>query len=117
MNAYESWLKGKLEERGWTVIRKGWPDFLCFQGSIERPTDVLAVEAKLPGDEVWRDQTWMKTLLNASGIPTKIIYPQDIGWDQALTDAIDRQYHVLRRRDPRHKTFCRVCKGELREGL
>lgn len=45
---FEQEVKDKLEEQGWTVYTKGWPDFLCIRGK-----EVKAIEVK-SGNDVFR---------------------------------------------------------------
>lgn len=44
INSAEAKLYAGLEEQGWQIDRKGWPDFLCVRGE-----EVFCVEVKSPG--------------------------------------------------------------------
>jgi hypothetical protein len=44
-NKREDKFANEAVRRGWTVIKRGWPDFLCWQGE-----EVMFVEVKPEGD-------------------------------------------------------------------
>lgn len=41
MNTAEDCLRNELEEQGWKILKKGWPDFACFRG-----TEFMVIEVK-----------------------------------------------------------------------
>lgn len=67
MNALEHLMKQRLEQRGWTVLSRGWPDFLCVRGK-----EVKAVEIKSPDDRLRQEQVTMHAALALAGIATEI---------------------------------------------
>jgi hypothetical protein len=46
-NKREDKFANEAVRRGWTVIKRGWPDFLCWQGE-----EVIFVEVKPEGDSL-----------------------------------------------------------------
>lgn len=117
MNAYETWLKGKLEGQGWTVLRDGWPDFLCFRGSISAPAEVMAIEAKMPTQVLSSTQQEVRSILTASGIPYRLVRPGDIGVDTSLREALEHQYFVRSKGRPfEHRARCKICTCERERG-
>lgn len=51
-----------LLAEGWTVLRKGWPDFLCIRP--DKPSTVIAVEVKSVNDGYSPEQ---QTVISALG--------------------------------------------------
>lgn len=69
-----------LEDRGFTVLSSGWPDFLCHrQISLNRngiglkTVGVMAVEVKFGKNRVREEQTQVHKILRAARIPVHVI--------------------------------------------
>ena len=85
VNRLEQEVKEKLEGRGYTVLRNGWPDFLCIRKvskrtrttyGYEHHTEVyglMGVEVKARGDKVSEDQRAVHRALRAAGIPVYVM--------------------------------------------
>lgn len=117
MNAYELWLKQKLEEKGWTVLRNGWPDFLCFKGDLFKPTEVLAVEGKRGTQLLTYDQLQIHTILRAAGVPCEVLRPSDVRPDNQLRIALAHEYYKRSNGKPfEHRATCPICLGETERG-
>lgn len=74
MNDYEQAIHDKFRAEGFTVLRNGWPDFLCLSD-----TRVFCIEAKQGTDFVKPSQIKMHTALMKLGIPTVVLRPEDFG--------------------------------------
>jgi hypothetical protein len=69
MSQFQNSVKKELEENGWTVYDKGWPDFLCVKDG-----KIMAAEVKNNGDLLSIDQeNILNTLLKF--LPVKTIHP------------------------------------------
>jgi hypothetical protein len=73
--------KEELEADGWTVIRNGWPDFLCYRTDPE--TDELTIrpiETKGPtvGRQLHGNQNEVAGLLAKAGLPVVVYKPGDL---------------------------------------
>jgi hypothetical protein len=75
MNIFEDQVDQKLEEQGWTVLKRGWPDRLCWRTNQNGKTEVCAIEIKNPatGDQLSPDQIRNHAILNAIGLPVYIV--------------------------------------------
>jgi len=67
MTSYEGLLKEEYEQKGWTVLTNGWPDFLLVRGN-----EIQAVEIKRRGDKVRPEQVEMHKALSKAGLFTFI---------------------------------------------
>ncbi len=61
----------KAKDKGWRVLKNGWPDFLLFRKSVDGQIEIQAVEVKqVHGDDPLREcQKLMLSLLTILGIP------------------------------------------------
>jgi len=93
VNKNERTVADALCEHGWTVLAKGWPDFLCVnwtesellsligQGDDPPPNKemrILCLELKRNGHSVTREQRMVHAILNAAGIPCRVIQDGDL---------------------------------------
>jgi len=94
VNDYEREVAQALEKKGWTVLTKGWPDFMVTNWPLEwidNPPNLhlskvremvaasgradmraFAVEIKRGGDKVSLDQKRMHFILNRAGFPCQV---------------------------------------------
>lgn len=91
MNPLETKIKQQLEEDGWTVLRRGWPDFLCFRQIRDTGYELKAVEVKpltntvffsANGSEQEGLSAYQKTVLSVlkQFMPTEIHYASKDDW-------------------------------------
>ena len=86
MNATEQMVKTMLEQRGFRVLRNGWPDFLCIRKHVKQQggyfdgnpamTEVLglmAVEVKGSKDKLSESQLEVHKALRAVRIPVYVV--------------------------------------------
>ena len=90
MNISEKLIKEKLEDRGFEVLRNGWPDFLCIRKTqryagkdmhdnevYEEISGSFAVEVKYRSG-LSAEQKAVHKVLKAARIPVYIIRPDDV---------------------------------------
>jgi hypothetical protein len=96
VNAHEQSIADTLREYGWTVLRKGWPDLLCYRRSNEKNmVQIAAVEVKGPGDRVSLAQLKNHAVLINAGIPVFVMRIPD---PSALDDSpVFRKWRKLDR--------------------
>jgi hypothetical protein len=88
MNGTERMVKDMLEQRGFRVLRNGWPDFLCLRKHVKKQgiyfdgtpalTEVyglMAVEVKSPKDALSETQREVHKALWAVRIPVFVVRP------------------------------------------
>ena len=68
-NEFESHVRKLLENKGWTVLQNGWPDFLCIKNK-----QILAVEVKNHGDKLSPRQVRLLSALSEK-IPVQTAHP------------------------------------------
>lgn len=71
MTEFERKIKWHLERRGFTVLKRGWPDFLCFDDGW-RDGRLMCVEVKSKGDKLTPEQVLMHKMLKNAGIPVYV---------------------------------------------
>lgn len=82
MNASEKIIADKLTRKGYTIIDKGWPDFLCVKKKfdpIRRVYDatdlsVMCVEVKSGKDKLSEHQKSVHAILKNVGLPVYTIH-------------------------------------------
>ena len=67
MSPAEQVIAKRLKAEGWTVMKQGWPDFLCVRGD-----EIKAVEVKLKGDRLSASQIENHRILRIAGISVEI---------------------------------------------
>ena len=82
----EQWVKEQLEERGWRVLRNGWPDFFCVRERYYHVLDTkevkyAAVEVKAGNDKVSPAQDSMHWALQKAGLSVVVINPDHLRQD------------------------------------
>lgn len=86
MNGNEQIVFQALQQRGFRVITRGWPDFLCVKHKWlpdQRTWDArevigaMAVEVKAGKDQLSADQEQVHSVLKAASIPVYVIRPED----------------------------------------
>jgi len=77
MNALETNISNALEKRGWTVLRRGWPDFLIYLEGHAGQFRVAAVEVKSDSDNLSEQQEEMHRVLRAVGLRAGITQPTE----------------------------------------
>lgn len=79
-NASEKAVRDFAEVHGYTVLRKGWPDFLCF---IERDgkIELHAIEVKSKNGQLHGDQEKMLDLLSTV---MPVYFIRDMGVEEPL---------------------------------
>jgi hypothetical protein len=94
MNDTEKLIKQMLEQRGFRVLRNGWPDFLCIKdtlGSVKNYLDwngqttaraekikgICAVEVKNGNDKLSDEQKAVHQALAAVRLPVYVVRPND----------------------------------------
>ena len=65
---YQIKIQKHLESSGWTVLSKGWPDFICAKGK-----KVRVIEAKSPRGKLSHEQKKMHPLLQMLGIKVEVL--------------------------------------------
>lgn len=70
MTESEKLVHASLIAEGWTVLRNGWPDFLCF-----RNKEFKAVEVKHGMDVVHPNQKANHRVLRLMGLDVQVVYP------------------------------------------
>jgi len=92
MNAREIQVKLKLQQKGFTVLRNGWPDFLCIRTTtrklpgtsangdpaFEDIRGACAVEVKSRTDQLSPEQQAVRRVLQSARIPVYVVRPDDI---------------------------------------
>ena len=64
-----------LERYGWTTLRSGWPDVLCFKTDGET-AQIMGVEVKTAHDKIRANQQVCHAWLNAMGLPVYVYTPK-----------------------------------------
>ncbi|PZC48491.1 MAG: VRR-NUC domain-containing protein [Chloroflexi bacterium] len=75
-----------VRQQDMVVLRKGWPDFLCYDGTYRHPSrdktfegvyrgKIFCVEAKTETDKVSPHQRQMHEVLIKAGIPVHVVRP------------------------------------------
>lgn len=77
MNEFEDKVKHYLEQRGYEVIRNGWPDFLCVNQHRGRGF-LMCVEVKNYDDKLSAEQKRIHGLLQLAGIPVYVLRPDQL---------------------------------------
>jgi VRR-NUC domain len=78
--------KNALEKRGWTVLKGGWPDFICTR-VVNGKIEMCMVEVKAEDSELSDRQVQMHRILRDLGIPVHIltVYVDSYGaWERSL---------------------------------
>jgi len=81
VNVGESVIRTQLEQRGFTVLRGGWPDFLALKDGHG-----LGVEVKGYGDSLSRTQRAMGRALGELGLPVLVVR----SWEDRENDEVER---------------------------
>ena len=69
MTPNEAAIVSSLQERGWTILHRGWPDFLCGRHTT-RGYRVIALELKSGVFEDMRPEQWeVAKMLSYTGLP------------------------------------------------
>jgi hypothetical protein len=81
-----------LINKGYEVLRKGWPDFLCIENMARYPNGeprfdlireikgIFAVEVKYNGDELSVDQRRVHKVLKSVGLPVHVIQAEKLNY-------------------------------------
>ena len=80
VTASETKIRNLLEMKGFTVVHKGAPDFLCYKlNKARRPENIMFIEAKSgKGNYIYPDQLkWLSTLEHM-GAKVMVINSDDI---------------------------------------
>jgi hypothetical protein len=98
MNLFEQNVKKMLEDRGFRVIRNGWPDFLCLRKHVKqqgvfssgKPNFVeryglMGVEVKSRSDRLSATQIEVHKALQAARIPVFVVRPDDFNDERFRT--------------------------------
>lgn len=72
MNNTETAVAEALRTEGWTVLRRGWPDFLCHRDGM-----AAAIEVKSPRDRLSEDQVQIHRVLVRCGLPVQTVWVSD----------------------------------------
>jgi hypothetical protein len=92
MNGSETIIKQMLEQRGFRVLRNGWPDFLCIKDTLgplrnyqdwngqpvaraEKIKGICAVEVKSGSDKLSDEQKAVHQALAAVRLPVYVVRP------------------------------------------
>ena len=78
MTPSEDIAKQIFERKGFTVLRNGWPDFLCYKDNGFGEVRVLCVEVKTKGDGLRPEQERMHEVLKRMGFPVSVMYEEDV---------------------------------------
>ncbi len=94
MNALETKISDSLRKQGWTVLKRGWPDFLIYREQAGRLL-VAGVEVKSDRDTLSEQQEAMHRILRAVGLPVHTLRPEfvsksRIGKTRAALTATER---------------------------
>jgi len=73
VNAYEREIYDSLRQRGWKVLRRGWPDFLVMDKGWSRG---FALEVKRNGDKLTEEQAEMHKALARFGIMVHVVHDE-----------------------------------------
>jgi hypothetical protein len=91
---YEALFAEWAESQGWTVTKRGWPDFIC-----RRNGEVMAVEVKGGADDISPEQGDTLDNLSAAGVPT-YVYHHGLGlkrWRGRKTESVAELQHEIGR--------------------
>lgn len=80
-NRAEAYAFHKLLSKGYTVLKRGWPDFLVLAGD-----ELLLIEVKGPGDEVRPSQRVVLEALARKGLNV-YIYWESVGICEPIGDS------------------------------
>lgn len=61
---FEAEVKKSYENKGWTVLDSGWPDFLAFKENPDGTTEIKAIEAKSSSDVIRPNQETLLRVLS-----------------------------------------------------
>lgn len=78
MNATEQAVFDYLRKRKLTVLRNGWPDFFVIRGRPGNRLSGFALEVKRRPDRLSEEQTLIREVLGAAGIPYYVTYADDL---------------------------------------
>jgi hypothetical protein len=107
MNLRELAVKRHLEDNGWNVLRRGWPDLLAFR-EVDGKLEVRGIEVKAgPADELSNYQKTVHAIFNRVGIPTNV-YWADPGLKTVRVILRDGSDEKLRDTVPAHR-FLETC--------
>lgn len=91
MNDHEQAVADALARKGWTVLRRGWPDLLCVNWTrpelrraaetrdglwsvmAKKPLRAFSVELKAGSDQVTEHQAFMHVILRCAGMPCHVV--------------------------------------------
>jgi len=63
-NKAEAAFEQRMQSQGWTVTKRGWPDFICYKNG-----EVCLVEVKGHGRRLKANQRQVMHLLMSYGVP------------------------------------------------
>jgi len=90
MNKEEGYLQAHLEEEGWTVLRRGWPDLFCAR-ETENGREVMLIEVKpYHGSRLKVEQRYLLLAMAEAGIPSYRWSP-DLGLEQVTAELVVRE--------------------------
>lgn len=85
MNQNERIILDALQKRGFSVLRNGWPDFLCIKNAydprtrqyIGLPNSAMCVEVKAGKDKLSAEQKAVHATLIKCGLPVYTVRAED----------------------------------------
>jgi hypothetical protein len=86
MNANEKLVAAHIERRGFSILSRGWPDFLCVKKEVPSSygiqqvigKGVMCVEVKAGKDDLSKEQRLVHTILKAAGLPVYTVRAEDV---------------------------------------
>jgi len=86
MNENEKLVAAHIERRGFAIMSRGWPDFLCVKKEVPASygvneiigKGVMCVEVKSGKDSLSKEQKLVHTILKAAGLPVYTIYAEEL---------------------------------------
>lgn len=97
MNVSERAVKEALENRGFTVHRNGWPDFLAvrqMEGYGTKTIGIMGIEVKTGNDKLRPEQKIIHHLLRQARLPVHVLTPGSAKLDGRLPSC-----HLLTERE------------------
>lgn len=109
MNKTELYVKNALQQEGWSVMHKGYPDFLCYK-IIDDKLHIQFIEVKSENSRLTVDQRKMKEILTKYGLKV-FVYCIDEKAIKSVSLTCDR----CGRNIPNNTKYCSECRETVRK--
>lgn len=102
LNWREEEAREYANKEGWTVLDKGWPDFLLFK---EETGECICLEVKSPTDELSREQKKMHWILRKLKIDVRTVVIGGKKWKRKLQAAVEKRSGNWRKAKPKADNY------------